>query len=423
MNRDTPMDSDPLQNLLADAFAVQESGIRPDCLADLVHLEQSIEKNDFDLLDFMQRIAERARSVAQASGTAIGSIEADELVYQAVTGSAASYNGRRVIATLTSSTTQETTAEILRVEDADADPRLQASICRQFGARSLLILPIACDHELWGVLQIFFDQPHAFAEPEIRTYHLLLELLTSALSLPVESEQLVTASDEPLFAVREAIATSSTPFESPELPALNDTVLVPVASLLEPDNLHAGVPELRDPDLDHSEWVEPDPVASVTGLLNVPNVGYLRSDARRSSRACALLWRRAWDIAVAAVAVIAVAILFVRQDRLPTIGAPATPSTAVASGDQSSPAASVPSLAQPANSPLHEPDAKPDLVPVNSNFAHALPSRIHRFGNDVTVRYFTPTTPTIVRTNADHTEIRQLSDDVTIRYFNVSQSR
>src|SRR5262245_37112743 len=125
MNRDSSTDFDPLQSLLANAFAVQESGIDPDCLADSIDLQRSLENGAFDLGTFIERIVERARSVAHASGTAIGLLEGDELVYQAAAGSAASYVGRRVIATLTNSTTSETTIEILRVENADADPRLQ----------------------------------------------------------------------------------------------------------------------------------------------------------------------------------------------------------------------------------------------------------------------------------------------------------
>jgi hypothetical protein len=388
MTHDRSIDSDPLQNLLANAFAVQESGIDPQVLASLVELEQSIDNQNLDLRAFIQRIAEHARSVAQANGTAIGSLEADELVYHAATGNAAPYAGRRVIATLTSSATSDITTEILRVEDADADPRLQASICRQFGAKSLLILPIACDHELWGVLQVFFDHPHTFAEPEVRTYHLLLELLASSLSASAESVHL------------EAHPGLNIDGESPsdipgELPSL------------------APMPELR---------VAPAAFGALGEVVNLPAGGFDQQPIPHTARpASTLAWRRAWDIVVAAVAIIAVAILLLRHDHQSNTASEAPASAEPTSSDPGQLPPSGQSLAQPAHDAVSGPDAVPaPLATAASASAPALSGRVHRFGDDVTVRYFTPT-PTVLRTNADGTQIRHLSDDVTIRYFNRAQ--
>jgi hypothetical protein len=44
-----------------------------------------------------------------------------------------------------------------------------------------------------------------------------------------------------------------------------------------------------------------------------------------------------------------------------------------------------------------------------------LNSRVKNFGNDVTVRYFTPRT--VVIQTAGDSEVHEVSDDVTVRYF------
>jgi hypothetical protein len=133
-----------------------------------------------------------------------------------------------------------------------------------------------------------------------------------------------------------------------------------------------------------------------------------------------LAWRRAWDVGVAAVALIAVAVLLARQDR------PATTASNAAlpvntHAEPLDPNASSPSVSEPAaNGSLPATATKPHVAAAWAGRAHGLPTDIQHFGSDVTVRYFTPKA-TVLRTNSDAPEIRRLSDDVTIRYFNASQ--
>jgi len=389
MKSDSSPDFDPLQNLLANAFAVQTSGITSDHLADLADLQRSIETGDFDLQDVLRRIAERARSVAQSSGTAIGSLDADELVYEAATGSAASYVGRRVIATLTSSTPQEPTTEILRVENADTDPRLQAAICRQFGAKSLLILPVYSEDKLRGVLQIFFDQPHQFSESEVRTYHLLRDLLADAISTAAERLRIPEA------------AALDTDF-SDDLRPNSDSAFVPltVADRNSDLTIPAASSSLPVPDI-----AKLPPPSVVTHAL-----------PRKPPAMSFLFCRRVWDVAIGAVAIITVTILLLHQDRSVAIpsaavsNAPAAPSTENQDFTDSAQTA-MPPTASDGTTPRI---AKSALA--SSAGLKSLPAHVQHFGNDVTVRYFTPT-PTILRSSADSPEVRHLSDDVTIRYF------
>jgi hypothetical protein len=127
-------------------------------------------------------IVDRVLRVANASGVAIGLLETNknELVYKAASGSAAQDIGRHVSAVLSCSSTKRQ-REILRVENAESDKRIEAEICRQFGAQSLLMLPIYKEHVLLGVLQVLFDEAHSFADREIRAYRLIVGALEEGL--------------------------------------------------------------------------------------------------------------------------------------------------------------------------------------------------------------------------------------------------
>ena len=136
----------------------------------------------------MHFIVESARDVANAAGVAIGLLKGDRLTYRAGSGSSAAFVGQYVTASLTVSAFTKTSREILRVEDAHKDTRIEADICRQFGANSLLMLPIYFDHGVAGILDIRFNQAHTFQDREVRAYRLMAEQIEGALSHSVQNQ-------------------------------------------------------------------------------------------------------------------------------------------------------------------------------------------------------------------------------------------
>jgi len=176
--RSVPPDPEYFEKPSVRAFVVQEHGMDTPSLSDLLDLQRSIATGEFDFDRAVHLIARCARNVANATGIAIALLERNQLVYRAGCGSAAPYVGRHVMATLSVSGYDR--GEILRVEDAQTDTRIEAAICRQFGAKSLLILPIYHDGILAGVLQIFFAEVHAFRYREMGTYRLIAGLVEEA---------------------------------------------------------------------------------------------------------------------------------------------------------------------------------------------------------------------------------------------------
>jgi GAF domain len=189
MSKPSSVDLDTFQQLLANAFAVQESQINSQSLSVVMEVQRMLRNGDLDVDGAMRRLVESARNAANATGVAVALLEGGQLTYRAGSGSAATYVGRQVTASLTVSADGERRREILRVEDAQTDTRIEAAICRQFGAQSLLILPIYDVRGLAGVLEVLFSEAHVFQHGEVRTYQLIARQIEAAILQVAPPEQ------------------------------------------------------------------------------------------------------------------------------------------------------------------------------------------------------------------------------------------
>jgi hypothetical protein len=229
MNIPSTLDRETFQQLLANAFAVQESQINPQSLSAIMEVQRSVASGKLSLDGAMTYLVESARNVANATGVAIGLLSGDQLTYRAGSGTSAAYIGQHVTASLTLSDNTKTNREILRVENAQTDTRIEADICRQFGAHSLLILPIYRDHAIAGVVDIRFSEPHAFHEREVRTYRLMAEQIEAALLQPAQPEQKANLAAE-LPPIPDALE---------QIPPSDQSFVPPPEFMMLPENEHS----------------------------------------------------------------------------------------------------------------------------------------------------------------------------------------
>lgn len=417
MNAHSSLDSESFQKLLADAFVVQESGMQTRSLSALVDLQGRLATGEFDVDRAMPLIADYARNVADATGIAIALLKGDQLVYRAGSGSSAARVGRHVTAILSVSKNTQSRDEILRVENAQADGRIEAAICRQFGARSLLILPIYDNRALVGVLEVTFGQAHAFEDREVRAYRLMAGLLGEAISSAARIQQEAPdGSERPV--VEQCIQKIAPPVQEP---------------------LHDG---------GRRTGPATNPGTSPTCR---PSVEAPPSRARRQlTRATAIVMHRAkrlpsykrWAVAASLVLLIWI----VCKDRRPaaTLGAAALQgSNAIGQQLPSVSAKTSASMSTPQTAPVLTEDAGKNLRPVprwvrigNNELDYVTPevtvryftatpaarplevgrSHVEHIGEDVTVRYFAPT-ETRPRAQAGTNQIHYISEDVTVRSF------
>ena len=431
MNSHSSLDPESFQNLLADAYVVQESGIDTRSLSAVLELQGLMAESELDVDRAMPLMAERARNVAQATGVAIAILQGDQLVYRAGSGSSAAYVGRRVTAILSVSRHTKSKAEILRVENAQRDGRIEAAICRQFGAESLLILPVYDNRNLVGVLEVIFSDAHSFQEQEVRTYRVMASLLGEVIGRAAQPQTQKAATETP--------------------------AIQPVLASIAPQ---PGIPKMVPPRVVQQTAPAPQSGFSILGLtsesvsLTRDPLESLRSVAARLTANPTL--RRAYRTAIASIATIrlpevrlperhqldrALSVVMRPVIRVPYYKrwvaltvvvlatwvafrdhrpAPAAPTSGVATSEavaQPSPSPSAASPAVPAK------DSAIPALAVVPGAAVASKPRWVRVGNDeldyvgqdVTVRYFGVKPAAQLAPAQSRT--KKIGSDVTVRYF------
>jgi len=197
MSTHSSFDRESFQRFLESAFAVQESGLDSQSRCSLLQLQRAIATGEGDQDSIMHLIAEHARTVAGATGVAVALLEKDQLVYRAGSGTATAYVGQRLTAVLSVAPRSTVPLEILRVENAETDARIEAAICRQRGAKSLLILPIYHQCRVAGLLEVFFSDAHTFQDPEVRIYRLMAQAVEQSLFNRVQLGQEEVLASQP----------------------------------------------------------------------------------------------------------------------------------------------------------------------------------------------------------------------------------
>src|SRR3979490_155142 len=208
MSGHSSLDREAFQMLLASAFAIQESGISKQSLSALVEIHNSITRHERQFEGVLALIADRARMVANATGIAIGILTRDQLVYRAGSGCAAGHVGLQATAVLSSSAHSGERKEILRVENAETDGRIESAICREREAKAVLMIPIYCERVVAGVLEVLFSDPHTFDDPEVRTYRLMAGLVEQAILSDIQLGTKDAPGTQPL-AVQHSVAPTS----------------------------------------------------------------------------------------------------------------------------------------------------------------------------------------------------------------------
>jgi hypothetical protein len=417
MNAPSSFDRESFQKFLANAYAVQESGLDRQWLSAIVELQRSIATGEPGVERAMHLIADRARNVANAAGIAVALLKGDQLIYRAGSGSAADYVGRGVTAFLSASAQNEARGEILRVENADTDTRIEADVCRQFGAKSLLMVPIFRERTLGGVLEVLFDEAHAFQDREVRAYRLMAGLVEEAMSLETRTEQQlrVQANAQKKVPARPSTvpyAIDQITFQMRKLRGTGNLQAVPVprtsaVSASQPSSIHArqGRPRLA--------WRKPgmprlrDRVQAIT--------------TRMQETMDASVDRIRWNMVAAAVvaAIMVVSLSAYNHHTSQTAGASAekrAENRAMIPEQQAPAVSSKPSPADEASTPqtaLSTPVARKALH-LAFKRVQAGPNEVDEIADDVTIRHF-------VRNNAPRIagSIKQVNvgRDVTVRYF------
>ncbi len=186
-------------------------------------------------------IAERTRVATRGSGVAIALSDGAGYVCRASSGSAPDL-GVHLHPTAGLSGECIRTSQIVRCYDTDTDPRADSVACRRLRLRSLVILPLKRETEMVGVLEAFFDQPHAFESADVLMLRLVGELIVS-----------LVCPEAPLAAAETSAAPGA-----------------PASEILKPEKPVAAVVEIAKPQVTAPPAPKPLPVAESRALEPAP---------------------------------------------------------------------------------------------------------------------------------------------------------
>ncbi|MFZ1929166.1 MAG: hypothetical protein WAU50_08525 [Candidatus Sulfotelmatobacter sp.] len=405
MSSNPSFDRESFQELLANAFAVQESDIDRESLSAIVEVQRLIAKAELDADGTMHLIVDCARDVANADGIAVAVLQGNQLVYRAGSGVASSYVGRHAIASLVVSADTHASREILRVENAETDTRIEAAICRQFGGMALVMFLIYRDRAAVGLLQVIFTEPHAFQDREVRTYRLMAGLIEDAMSR--------AGALEPAENVR-----ASLPGTAPVAQIADRTRKFP--SVAAPVQLPASKHAAYQAGAAALALAEESQTRRQPALL--PTM--ISPEANR------VPWPARWKPGLAAVAAVLLLTCWIALGRHRS-ASPLRSSALPESSAAGQPAPFHPAKSAPVGSTTQVANSAAQVLSPPAQLRQAAHSRTaHRrvrvrknevdyVKDDVTIRYFT-NKPASQRGAFEH-RVSYIGDDVTVRYFTPSQ--
>ena len=144
-----------------------------------------------ELASTLQLLVERAQYITGATGTALALPQGEEMVCRASAGASAPAVGARL--QVKSGLTGESISrrQLLRCDNAEADPRVNLEACRALGIASIVVLPLLRkDGEVRGLFELFSDHPYAFEERDLIALERMAALTLTALDLAEQSQHL-----------------------------------------------------------------------------------------------------------------------------------------------------------------------------------------------------------------------------------------
>ena len=174
--------------------------------------EKDCTDSQVSSLDFyskaLEQITRSAQYVTGASGAALVLSDGEIMSCQACSGELGPPVGTRLNADTGFTATCVRTAEVVRCDDTETDPRVDGSSCVQLGIRSILALPIFNGQNVSGVFEVLSNEPKKFTDRHAAVLHLLARLVETVVNYVPRTEVSVdTTADAKLQSTEASKAT------------------------------------------------------------------------------------------------------------------------------------------------------------------------------------------------------------------------
>jgi len=219
-----------------------------------------LEQDELD--SALQLLVERAQYITGATGSALALPQGDEMVCRASAGSSAPAIGARL--QVRSGLTGESISrgQLLRCDNAEADPRVNLEACRALGIASIVVLPLLRrSGEVRGLFELFSDHPYAFEERDLIALERMAALTATALDLAEQRQNIPAApGDERKGSIETpsvsvAPAADAAPSQSSPVLEIDDDRILSDEPTVEPTAVIG--PAVIEPAIVQSNVVEP----------------------------------------------------------------------------------------------------------------------------------------------------------------------
>lgn len=151
-------------------------------LSAVVATQQEVLAAITDLDKVMELVVDRTPDVTSGSGAVIELVDGDDLLYRAASGVAKPHVGLRLKAVGSLSGLAVREKSVMRCDDAQVDPRVDATACWSIGIRSMIIAPLVEGDVAVGALKSYSSQAKAFDDLDIYALQLLAGMASGALT-------------------------------------------------------------------------------------------------------------------------------------------------------------------------------------------------------------------------------------------------
>ncbi len=180
-------ETDPMQRLFAFAYvqaqkargeAEEERQRDAECLSAVITAQQRIAGGHLNLEQCLEFIVEQARCITGADGAAVALPDGGDFICRGRCGAIGPDLGARVDPQSGISGECLRTGETQQCDNTETDSRVELSVCRNQGIRSILAVPVQ-RQEVLGILAVFSGRAGVFSEREVRTLRLLAGLVVA----------------------------------------------------------------------------------------------------------------------------------------------------------------------------------------------------------------------------------------------------
>jgi GAF domain-containing protein len=156
-------------------------------LLEVVALQNAIAAAENNLEEVLSVVVSRAPALTGADAGVVEFREGDEMVYRAVSGTAAPFRGLRLHIDESLSGLAVKEGRVMRCDDAAADPRVDRLAAEAVGAISMLCVPLEDRGAVIGVLKLYADREGAFDADDERLAGVLSQVIGTHLARAVPS--------------------------------------------------------------------------------------------------------------------------------------------------------------------------------------------------------------------------------------------